>query len=66
MKVIRILVYEGDEEWMRMSLSSGNRSVLGILKAQNGKGSIREFYIQSPIELPTESPFDIEEKKKEK
>lgn len=60
MKLIRILVYTGNEEWIRESLS--NRTVVGEFDAFNG--SIREFYIQSPIQLLSDSPFDFEEKKK--
>ncbi len=58
MRVIRILVYEGDEKWVRTSLSSAYRKVQGVYDA--GNGTIKEFYIQSPITLPSDCPFDIE------
>ncbi|KKN58682.1 hypothetical protein LCGC14_0549740 [marine sediment metagenome] len=57
MKVIRILVYEGDEDWIRVSLSASNRAVLGEYKTP--KGSIKEFYIQSPLPLSIDAPIDF-------
>jgi len=64
MKIIRILVYEGDEQWIKVSLKS--RAVVGEYTVSNG--SIKEFYIQSPMIFPSEPPFDFEkeEKRKEK
>lgn len=59
MKVIRILVYEGDKDFINASLAETNRAVLGVFKVP--KGSISEFYLQ------TDPPIDFEpEKRKEK
>ena len=57
MKIIRILVYDGDEDFVRKSLNS-TRGVIG--ERITPHGSIKEFYIQSPLTLPSHCPFDIE------
>ncbi len=62
MQVIRILVYEGEKDWVEISLSSKHRMVNGIYKTD--KGSIKEFYIQSPLNLPSDCPFDFKEEEK--
>ncbi len=57
MKIIRILVYEGDEDWIKTSLNSKNRAVNG--EYVTPKGSIKEFYLQSSMPLPTSPPIDF-------
>ena len=64
MKVIRILVYEGDKDWIETSLSASNRAVLGVY--ETSKGSISEFYLQSPLPLSIDPPIDFIDKEKEK
>ena len=64
MKLVRILIYEGDRNWINKTLD--NNYVKELFTCDHG--TIREYFpqleiIPSPLSLSTESPFDIEEEK---
>ena len=64
MKITRILVYEGSEHFINISL--GKRSVCGIKQGEHSTDTIKEFYITSPIPLSQEPPDLFTEKEETK
>ncbi len=56
MRVIRMLVYEGDERFIATSLA--NRSVVGVKGSPNNSTSntITEYYLQSPLPIYRDPP----------
>ena len=56
MRVIRVLVYEGTNEFIQKSLTQ--RTVVGRMPGAPGN-SIKEFYLSAPIPFTTDPPAEF-------
>lgn len=58
MKLVRILVYEGSEKFIKENM--GTRQLVG--RKQMMSNSITEYFIQEPLPVLTDCPIDFEPK----